>query len=89
MADGLYDYLPLSILFVFRENKEKFCTQQEVDALAKIDNVRNLGIFADGISKSENIEYIVLTSLERGIMINDIAYSNYHKNEWIGGYIIF
>ena len=76
-------------MFVFRETKEKFCTQQEVDALVKIDNVKNLGIFADDICKSENIEYIVLTSLGRSIMINDIAYSNYHKNEWIDGYIIF
>ena len=31
MADGLYDYLPLSVLFIFRKIKLNFCTQQELD----------------------------------------------------------
>ena len=28
MADSLYDYLPLSVLFVFLENEETLCTQE-------------------------------------------------------------
>ena len=60
-----------------------------MDAQEKIDNVKNSRTYANSISEIENIECIILTSLGRGIMINDIIYFSYHEHEWIGGYVNF
>lgn len=38
MAGSLYDYLPLSVLFVFCESNGKFRTQQEVNTIDKKEN---------------------------------------------------
>ena len=70
MADGLYDYLPLSVMCKIKLN---FCTQQETD--------REDRYISQIILKEFKIyKYYILTFFDAGIMISNIVYFNTTNN---------
>ena len=73
VADSLYDYLPLSVLSVFRKIKLIFCTQQEVDCEDRY-------ILQMASAKLKIYGYYILTFLNGGTMISNIVYFNTTSN---------